>query len=263
MFVSSLAAALFATAIPSSQDDHDVLVNRAREVMSRTEAYYGPINELKKKAEEQEAQLERLKSGKVDKNIRETRVPTDEKFPIRFPSQAAKQAAVEQVEQALKKTNTDLSNYKERPEFYYGILNYPPKEGDFGRVYPGEPSVNVAQVIDGTTMLVRVYYGGGMTPRVGANGRYSGFQRVEPSEIVLMVKGVSTAGATDGKGFPLPQVFEVSGTEKYKTAIGGSNTVFVVKPLDTEKVETYIRSQSKTKSAERPVRASAKKPGQG
>ena len=58
-----------------------------------------------------------------------------------------------------------------------------------------------------------------------------------------MVKNVPNTGAADGLGFDLPQVFEVTGTQTYKTEGGGSNTVFVVEPLDTEPIEEYLKKR--------------------
>ncbi|GAG03304.1 unnamed protein product, partial [marine sediment metagenome] len=62
------------------------------------------------------------------------------------------------------------------------------------------------------------------------------------------VRGVPTAGYTDGRSFDHPGIFEVVGTKTYTTALGGTKTVFVLeltpitrdmiklKPLEDPKV---------------------------
>lgn len=97
----------------------------------------------------------------------------------------------------------------------------------------------VAQVISANEMLVSV---GSTHSDVGE------------SKFTLKLC-VSTKGAVDGqeiKGVP-PGVFIVTGTETYRTAIGGSNTVWVLKPFDIEEAAAVLKE----------ARANPKRPAGG
>lgn len=51
---------------------------------------------------------------------------------------------------------------------------------------------------------------------------------------LVMLRGVSTAGHVDGGAIKPVCLFEIVGTEKYGTAIGGTKTVFVAEPIVVE-----------------------------
>ncbi len=51
-----------------------------------------------------------------------------------------------------------------------------------------------------------------------------------PDKETVWVKGVSTAGMTDGKRFTFDQPFLVTGTTTYTNVAGSTNTVFVLTP---------------------------------
>ena len=55
-----------------------------------------------------------------------------------------------------------------------------------------------------------------------------------------MVRGEPTAGLVDGGAATLGSTYEVTGTEMYRTASGGSNTVMVIEPFDTAKAKRLI-----------------------
>lgn len=84
--------------------------------------------------------------------------------------------------------------------------------------------IRVAQVSNATEMFVQQAF-------------------VLPNEVMagnrILVRGVSTKGVVDDMAIELPQVFEVTDTETYGTADGGTNTVFVVEPIDID-VEPYL-----------------------
>jgi hypothetical protein len=208
------------------------------------------IDRLKEEEKKQDAHLQRLKKGVINRNAKGVTIPANEKQAVTFPNKEAKDKAVDAAEKQLTKTKDEIDKfsdaikgYKDGTKFYYGVLDYPPKIGDFGKLYPGDTIVNVRQVIDKNTMLVRVYYSvpGFKVLGGGPPVKKRVVNTLETKEIMLMVKGVSTKGATDGAGFDLPQVFEVTDTETYKTAVGGSNTVFVIEPMDTKKIEAQLK----------------------
>lgn len=112
-------------------------------------------------------------------------------------------------------------------------------------MYSGNDNkVNVRQVIDKTTMLIRVFYVVEGVKVVGRPGNQIVQKDFQTKEILLMVKNLPNKGATDGAGFDLPQVFEVTDTQTYKT-VTGTNTVFVIEPMDTKKIEAYLKKGAK------------------
>lgn len=100
-------------------------------------------------------------------------------------------------------------------------------ENDFGW-YAAE--YKVSQVISANEMLVAV----------GSEG----YREVGPNQFILKFC-VSTKGLVDEKELKdgLPGVFVVTGTETYKTAIGGSNTVWVLKPFDIKKAAELLQQE--------------------
>lgn len=197
-----------------------VAEKRAKLVQERTKEI---IKTLREQETTQTSFLQRLKKGIIDKNAKGTTVPANPKERITFASKEVKKQALFDAEAELAETQARIKKYRNGSDYYYGTLKYPPKIADFGNVYPIEMKVNVKQVIDGNTMLINVYY--------VSNSQTEG--------IILMVKNVSTKGVTDGAGINLPHVFEVVDTQTYKTATG-SNTVFVIEPLDTKSIENLL-----------------------
>ena len=83
------------------------------------------------------------------------------------------------------------------------------------------------QVIDESTMLVQAFF-------PGENNRMAS------EKIIVRIRNVNTKDATDGREFDLPQVFEIADTSTYKTATG-SNTVFLLEPLNVEAIEAILK----------------------
>lgn len=139
--------------------------------------------------------------------------------------------------------------------------------GDIGRLTgnlesPPDPETNhfrVLQVVDESNMLITSHGNEVLSMEDQLLGLVpSAFPYVNKSvEAVVWVTGIRTAGITDGTYTKLGQVFEVSGTKKYETAIGASKTVFVISPFsiqDTNSFAAKIRGyeQSGKKSREAP-----------
>lgn len=97
-----------------------------------------------------------------------------------------------------------------------GILKYPENviSTDKSKV-----NIDVLQIIDADNMLVNVF---GKT---------------------FWMRGVSTKGLVSESKFavPFPCVFRVRDTETYATALGGSNTVFLLEKVDIEGLERRAR----------------------
>lgn len=94
------------------------------------------------------------------------------------------------------------------------------------------------QVIDEQTMLVEPF---GHFAHPVTLDVY--FLKKDP----VLIVGVSTKDLTDGKTVHLPQLFECLGTETYPTVIGGSNTVFAVKPYQISDYEQLNKTLEKAK----------------
>lgn len=230
---------VLASLLSAASAEDDSLINKSKLVVDRTKKIMDSLNKEEKK---QDDFLKRLKKGVIDKTTKGVTMPVNEKQLIRFPNKETKDITVKNADKNLTETKSRLEKYKYGTEFYYGVLNYPPKIGDFGKVYHDETIVNVQQVIDKNTMLIRVFYTiDGGVKIIGKPGNQVARDTFQTKEIILMVQSFPTKGATDGAGFDLPQVFEVTNTKTYSTALGGSNTVFVIEPMDTRKVEEYLK----------------------
>ncbi len=228
--------ALAATAA-AQEATNDVADKAARTVADRTKK---AVDDLKDAAKSQDDRLRRLEKGVIDRSIRGTTIPADAKKPVRFPSKTIKDKAVAAAQQKQAEAQAKLDKAVKGDVLHTGSLSYPTKVGDVGTIHPAETGVNVKQVIDKTTMLIRVHYAVPSRRVVGRPGSEVVLDDFVRKEVVLMVKGVPTDGATNGAGFELPQPFVVTGTKTYRTAAGGSGTVFVVEPLDTKKVKAFL-----------------------
>jgi len=69
----------------------------------------------------------------------------------------------------------------------------------------------------------------------------------------FIVDNVSTVDLTDGKALLLPLPVEVMGTERYATAVGATNTVFVLRMLDRDEFDKAMAYVNKNKLRLRPV----------
>lgn len=250
MLKTLAASVVVITSLAVAQDTDNTAEKRAGVVQDRTNKIIDVLRESTKK---QGRFLQRLKKGSIDKNVDRIAVPVDERQRITFPSKDAKSKHIAHTEAEIAETNKRLKEYVSGSEFYYGVIEYPPKIGDFGTLYSGGSKVNVEQVIDDKTLLVNVFYSVEGYKVIGTIGNETVVSDSKSKRIVLMVKNVPTKGATDGAGFDLPQVFEVTDTETYETTLGGSNTVFVVEPLNTEAIEEHLkRIKSAPKNERKP-----------
>lgn len=215
----------------------DPVATKAKLVKERTDDQIKRLEDFTGKLE---VELARVKKGTINAKAKDVYIPQagfqlaeslndpkyDPKKAVVFKSKEAKEAATKNVEKMLEAEKDYLKEARKGPN--YGTLSYPAKIGDIGKVYPGkEQRVNVFQVIDKDTMLVKVF-------PVNIKGG-----------VIFMVKNYPNKGATDGAGFDLDHPFEVTDTTTYKTALGGSNTVFVLEPLDTKKIEAHLKEKAK------------------
>lgn len=61
----------------------------------------------------------------------------------------------------------------------------------------------------------------------------------EFGESAVLLIGINTGGMVDGKTYSWSSPFRVSGTTRYTTVLGGTRTVFVLKPVSSQRIENY------------------------
>jgi hypothetical protein len=196
------------------------------------------IKDLEAQIKKRENAIAQLKFAKIDSRARGITYPADPKGVATCPSKEARDRAMAEVQARLDECKARLKELK-GGGVWIGDLEYPVKVGNIGKLPNGDKAVNVVQVIDAKTMLVRVLHSvpAGVDIRGKPGSGQIAIPRNETKETILMVRDVSTAGAADGQGFALPQTFRVAGTETYKTETGSSRTVFVVKPMSSEELK--------------------------
>jgi hypothetical protein len=189
------------------------------------------IEFLREDIKRQKAHLGRLQKGVVRPKEKGVIIPATARDPIVFPSAESKRQSVEDARARLRESEERLQALRKRDTLCFPTLSFPPKVGDIG--YLEREAANVKQVIDDENMLINAYFT--VEIRTARNNRPVTMH--ETRHLVFLVRGVSTQGAADGLGFSLPQVFEVTGTEQYKTVNGGTNTVLVIEPFDVKGAE--------------------------
>ena len=109
--------------------------------------------------------------------------------------------------------------------------------GQIGRFDMRALTVKAAQVLAPDQMHVVPERTATRINFIGLEARQSFFTEVGDR---ILVKGVSTAGITDGRSVNPGNVFEVTGTESYRTVVGSTKTIFVVEPFDMELIKPFI-----------------------
>ena len=202
----------------STGDDRQLIVRRSKEVVAKTSA---EILRLEDYLEKLKLRLKSTKRAKVNRNLRSS--TTDSKG-MTYPSKEIKAEEVAKAEAELGKIDTKLQLMKKGELWDYGVLETPLKIGGFGRLQLGR--ANVFQVIDSNHVILKSGYTSQTIPRT--------------FDEFLVMAHFDTKGLTDGAGVDLPEVFEIFGTTTYSTAIGGSNTIFEIRPLDTKPIENLL-----------------------
>lgn len=114
--------------------------------------------------------------------------------------------------------------------------------GHVGRIPAGSPEgektpyygVTILQVLGETEILVEVAmiewrqkFSG-----EGATARFLGFAPEPAGSVTVIVRGVDTTGAVDGKRIDLEGDWQVAGTQSYQAVNGAQRTVFVLEPVE-------------------------------
>jgi hypothetical protein len=138
----------------------------------------------------------------------------------------------------IRQTEDDLKALKSHQRMVVPLLRFPPRAGQIGRLPGG--GVYVEQILGPQEALVRCSYH--MTVIVTRN-------KLAVSEVVhqrplFKIRGVPTAEWETSTDVELLGTFEITGSERYQTVEGKSATVLVLKPLDMQPIEDYLRRQS-------------------
>jgi hypothetical protein len=205
-----------------------VLESRAQAIMEETEKRKKYLEET---LQSQEKNLAAAKKGKINPkggtSSRSSRPGNNAVPRYQFSSKDAREEAVKELTAEVDQLTQEIKSINKRESFVFPNLSGNMKVGDFGVFFGNK--IRVSQIIDAKTMRAEL-----VDPRVGVNKR-----------INVMVRGMSTSGMVDDQTFACDTVFEVTGTETYNTAIGGTQTVFVLKPLDTDPIVELIQKPKK------------------
>jgi flavin-binding protein dodecin len=104
MFRTLVALLMFAAMLTTAYAQDDPVAKKAKLVEDRTKKV---IDGLKEEEKKQDAHLQRLKKGVLDKTAKGVRMPANEKQPVRFPNKDAKDKAVENAEKKLTETKKE------------------------------------------------------------------------------------------------------------------------------------------------------------
>ena len=131
-----------------------------------------------------------------------------------FPSKAAKQEALLKAEATLAVMESELRKYKSGEK----LAGPPLIRADVGAIGTLAGSYEIVQVVDDANMLV--------SGKIGVAG----------PEQTYWVKGLATDNVADDERARSSHVFRVMETKQYTTAIGGSNTVYVLEVFDMDQL---------------------------
>jgi hypothetical protein len=225
---------IFLTCLLAVQDDarpktsNLVLSSRAQAIVEVTEKHK---KYLERNLESEEKRLAAAKKGRINprggNSSSTSRSGNREILRYEFSSKEAREESVKELTSKIDQLTKDIKSIDDRESVVFPNLSGNMEVGDFGVFFGNK--IRVSQIIDAKTMRAEL-----VDPRVGVNKR-----------INVMVRGMSTSGMVDDQTFACETVFEVTGTETYNTAIGGTQTVFVLKPLDTDPIVELIQKPKK------------------
>jgi len=149
-------------------------------------------------------------------------------------TEEGKATEVSNQKQSLALSADNLKKLKENnPVFLSSMPEKQPEIGMIGRL----EELEVKQIVGPTDSIVeRKWYTTSSRIR-SINGRFEAgsvyqSQRTEKNSCWFWITGVKTSEIADGSTFTPTQVFQVTKTKTYDTAIGGTKTLFVLEPVD-------------------------------
>lgn len=177
------------------------------------------LKQLKSTIAVRQQMLRRARSGVIDpKSIKNVYFPETIRVPVVFKSKDFKTRWLKMFSAALDQAKKDFPKFEDGTLPLIPYLRSPLEAGQVGLVE--NATVEVTQVIDGETMLAEMQF-------CDSDGDLL-------KERLVYISGVSTDGVTDDIRVILDDesIFQIDGTKRDGTAIGGSNTVLSMKMLD-------------------------------
>jgi len=151
---------------------------------------------------------------------------------------------LEDCENRIEKLENRISKLEQKNQIksdiqYQGeIAECFTKPLELGKVaYAGKENlIYIEQVIDSSNMIAKlVFYKIPIYAKRNPESRLLTMPppiiRYDSVDTIVWIKGYNTEGLVDGKRFKPLYPFKVTNTKTYETAIGGSNTVFVLEPV--------------------------------
>jgi len=126
--------------------------------------------------------------------------------------------------------------------------------GDIGHIR----SLKVSQVVDDLNVIGEVRWSADRRYKIeGPNG--AEFTKWERLEELVWIGNMSTEGMIDDASYAVPKVFEVTGTKRYPTALGGTKTVHLIEPVDMTPYVEELKKRLATVPVNVPAKALALK----
>lgn len=191
---------------------------------------------------EAEAMIEAMRKGQIRPRQAEARAMGRVGKTVKFAFRT-KEDREKAIEEWTSKTTDEALASKAAPPL---LISNTMDIGDFGylpdHVVPFDGEENswqfkVQQVVDERNMLVKVT-------------RFSHTRGREAATYLIWVVG-QYKGVVDDQNVTFNEVFRVTGTKQYPTAIGGSKTVFMLEQFDIAPIVERLKAEAAAKQPEK------------
>jgi hypothetical protein len=220
------------------------------------QARQAELDEIRAKIKTAELVLSRVRNARIDRRRGDS---GDAKTgPVTFANQESRARARDLAKAQLSSLQDELRRLEDSPP--RAEMDRKLKVGLVGSL-AGELA-RIRQVLGPQRMLVDISWGAPIRPEsaspnvtLRSAAEYRAWVQattLKGHDELVLVEGISTRGLVDDKPIELNDVFEVVGTETYQTVIGGSKTVFVIRPLDLAPYADLFRLPKTPSLAPRP-----------
>lgn len=141
-----------------------------------------------------------------------------------------------ETQHRIAKTEANLRALRANKEPVVPALKFPPEVGAIGRL--PRLSCHVDQILSENEMLVRCFF----SLKVTSVRHFQAEGEIIVRPVTFLLRGLPTGALHEGSELELLQVFEITGTHRYKTAQGRLETVLVLSEFDMEAVEPFFRA---------------------
>jgi hypothetical protein len=218
-----LIFALSMTVVSGAQEPDDSLQAIANSVKIRTAETINAIEAtLPTLQEELRLKKRAIISGPRSKS--NVSVSPDGKVEYYFyPTKEMKNEAIRLVETSLKESEKTLEKLRHGQVFNWPAIRSPLQLNEFGLLGTGR----VVEVIDETSAVIRIEQADSPTS--------------ESTEFLFILKDVDTKNMSEHSVVDLPDIYRVTETTEYETDTLGTRTLFVLSPLDKDKVVALLK----------------------